>query len=180
MPAVNGHVVSLPALHASSSISSLAPATMTFGAWASTARAGSFCLFCENGPDGLPLLTRVSPPAATAVADASAITAPTTTIENVGPRLRICSPFCYRSAMQQMLGLYPSTARPALGVAIHDTADSWVAQKRSETSAEGGAVATRTSTRSTATTSGTPATAASDGKHPVTVLAGPYGHPFHP
>src|SRR3954463_14808574 len=129
MPAVNGHVVSSPALHASSSISSLAPATMTFGAWASMARAGSFCLFCENGPEGLPLLTRVSPPAANAVADASAITTPTTRTEKTGPRPRICSPFCYRSAIQQMLGLYPFTARPALGVRTQDTADSWVARR---------------------------------------------------
>src|SRR5215213_9285979 len=26
----------------------------------------------------------------------------------------------------------------------------------------------------------TPATTSTDGKHPVTPLAGPYGHPFHP
>ena len=29
-------------------------------------------------------------------------------------------------------------------------------------------------------TTDTPAPAATDGKHPVTALAGPYGHPFHP
>src|SRR5690348_9668227 len=42
------------------SISSLAPATRMFGWFASTASAGSFCLFCENGEGGLPTVTRVS------------------------------------------------------------------------------------------------------------------------
>jgi hypothetical protein len=57
---VNGHVVGSPAAHDSSSISSLAPATTTPGSWASIATAGSFCLFCENGVDGLPTDTSVS------------------------------------------------------------------------------------------------------------------------
>src|SRR5438876_10926941 len=39
---------------------SLAPAASTFGWLASTASAGSFCLFCENGVDGLPIETRAS------------------------------------------------------------------------------------------------------------------------
>ncbi len=57
-PAVNGHVLSAPALHASMSILSFAPAASTFGWLASTASAGSFCLFCENGETGgLPTLT---------------------------------------------------------------------------------------------------------------------------
>src|SRR5215216_2415441 len=61
-PGVNGQVVSSPALHASMSISSLAPAARMLGwAW-STATAGSFCLFWENGLVGLPTDTRVSPP----------------------------------------------------------------------------------------------------------------------
>jgi hypothetical protein len=61
-PGVNGQVVSSPALHASMSISSLAPAAKMLGwAW-STATAGSFCLFWENGLEGLPTDTRVSPP----------------------------------------------------------------------------------------------------------------------
>src|SRR5215212_11479151 len=61
-PGVNGQVVSSPALHASMSISSLAPAAKMLGwAW-STATAGSFCLFWENGLVGLPTDTRVSPP----------------------------------------------------------------------------------------------------------------------
>src|SRR5215472_17201266 len=58
-PGVNGHVVGSPALHASMSISSLAPATTSDGLCASIATAGSFCLFCENGDDGLPTVTSV-------------------------------------------------------------------------------------------------------------------------
>jgi hypothetical protein len=65
-PGVNGHVLSVPALQASMSISSFAPAARTFGWLASTATAGSFCLFWENGPAGLPLNTRVSAVAAAA------------------------------------------------------------------------------------------------------------------
>src|SRR5207245_2554650 len=57
-PLVNGQVVSLPALQASMSMFSLAPATRTFGWFASTARAGSFCLFCEKGDCGLPVVTK--------------------------------------------------------------------------------------------------------------------------
>jgi hypothetical protein len=61
-PGVNGQVVSSPALHASRSISSLAPAAKTLGwAW-STATAGSFCLFWAKGLVGLPTVTSVSPP----------------------------------------------------------------------------------------------------------------------
>src|SRR5206468_9754648 len=60
MPGVNGHVVSFPALHASRSMLSLAPAARMFGWFASIATAGSFCLFCENGLGGLPMVTRVS------------------------------------------------------------------------------------------------------------------------
>src|SRR6478609_6670054 len=59
-PGVNGHVLSVPALHASMSISSLEPATSTLGCSASIATAGSFCLFCENGVNGLPTVTRLS------------------------------------------------------------------------------------------------------------------------
>src|SRR5436190_10291544 len=60
MPGVNGHVVSFPALHASRSMLSLAPEARMFGWFASIATAGSFCLFCENGLGGLPMVTRVS------------------------------------------------------------------------------------------------------------------------
>src|SRR5689334_12899702 len=48
-PGVKGHVVSLPALQASMSMLSFAPATNTVGWVMSTASAGSFCLFCANG-----------------------------------------------------------------------------------------------------------------------------------
>src|SRR5215210_1910711 len=61
-PSVNGQSVSGPALQASMSMLSLAPATTTLGWFASIATAGSFCLFCENGPVGLPTDTSVSPP----------------------------------------------------------------------------------------------------------------------
>ena len=37
------------------SMLSFAPATRMFGWFASTASAGSFCLFCENGVVGLPV-----------------------------------------------------------------------------------------------------------------------------
>src|SRR5512133_1416120 len=61
-PGVNGQVVSSPALQASMSMLSLAPAAKMLGwAW-STATAGSFCLFWEKGLAGLPIDTRVSPP----------------------------------------------------------------------------------------------------------------------
>src|SRR2546427_10664526 len=63
-PCVNGQL--LP-LQPCSSISSLLPATSTPGAWASTAMAGSFCLFCEKGVGGLPLVTFASLPAPMAV-----------------------------------------------------------------------------------------------------------------
>src|SRR5436190_12125520 len=39
---------------------SFAPAARMFGWFASIATAGSFCLFCESGLVGLPMLTRVS------------------------------------------------------------------------------------------------------------------------
>src|SRR5690348_3385322 len=67
-PGVNGQVLSAPALQASMSMLSFAPAASTSGCSTSTASAGSFCLFCENGDAGLPTLTRTSaakaPPAA--------------------------------------------------------------------------------------------------------------------
>src|SRR5438094_3752756 len=78
MPSVNGQVLSAAALHASMSISSFAPAARMFGWLASTASAGSFCLFSENGVVGLPLVTR-TPPATPALAgiDAAMATAST-------------------------------------------------------------------------------------------------------
>src|SRR5437764_9477033 len=59
-PAVNGQLGGSPAAHASMSISSFAPAASTKGLFASTASAGSFCLFCANGVIRLPMETRVS------------------------------------------------------------------------------------------------------------------------
>src|SRR4029453_8143685 len=80
-PGVNGQVVSSPALHASRSMLSFAPAAKTLGwAW-STATAGSFCLFCENGLVGLPTVPTVSPPGvaeATTGKTRAATTTPTT------------------------------------------------------------------------------------------------------
>src|SRR3954447_22803922 len=67
-PSVNGQVLSVPALQASMSMLSLAPAASTVddvprcladAPW-SMAIAGSFCLFCENGVGGDPLATRTS------------------------------------------------------------------------------------------------------------------------
>src|ERR1044071_2153257 len=57
MPNVNGQVVGSPALHASSSISSFAPAATMLGSIGLTATAGSFCLFCEKGEGGLATVT---------------------------------------------------------------------------------------------------------------------------
>ena len=74
MPGVNGQVVSAPALQASSSISSLAPATRMLGLCWSTASAGSFCLFSENGEAGLPTDTTGS---WTRLADAGNAATPT-------------------------------------------------------------------------------------------------------
>ena len=54
---VNGQVDGSPAAQDSMSISSFAPATTTEGSCASMATAGSFCLFWENGVDGLPTVT---------------------------------------------------------------------------------------------------------------------------
>src|ERR671933_1014588 len=75
-PGVNGQVTSLRLLHASRSISSLAPAAAMLGSIGFTATAGSFCLFCGNGVDGLPTVTSVSEPfgvaAATPTTSASA------------------------------------------------------------------------------------------------------------
>src|SRR3954468_22531054 len=61
MPGVNGQVVGSPAAQVSMSMLSFDPAASTFVWLASTATAGSFCLFCENGPVGLPTVTSESP-----------------------------------------------------------------------------------------------------------------------
>src|ERR671936_1908504 len=62
MPAVKGHVLSFRLLQASMSTSSFTPAAAIDGSIGFTATAGSFCLFCENGVDGLPTVTSVSEP----------------------------------------------------------------------------------------------------------------------
>src|SRR3954470_12908957 len=83
-PVVNGHVVSPRLLQASMSTSSLAPAAAMLGMYGLTATAGSFCLFCENGDAGLPIVTKVSSVVAVApampTANATAINA---TLNNV-------------------------------------------------------------------------------------------------
>src|SRR5437588_11745014 len=53
-----------------------APGTRTFGVLASTASAGSFCLFCENGEGGLTAETRVSGLYAEATVAMTSMTAP--------------------------------------------------------------------------------------------------------
>src|SRR3954471_19674594 len=92
IPVVNGHVVSLRLLHASRSISSLEPAATMSGTNGLTATAGSFCLFCEDGDGGLPLVTRVSSVVAVApaipTANATAINATLNSV-SVGESLLI-------------------------------------------------------------------------------------------
>src|SRR5260370_4326738 len=84
-PGVNGHVVGSPALHVSSSMLSLAPATTTDGSCASIATAGSFCLFCENGVTGLPTVTSVPVSGGSATGAAAPVPAPATTRNNAAP-----------------------------------------------------------------------------------------------
>src|SRR5436190_21486939 len=95
-PVVNGHVVSLRLLQASMSTSSLTPAAAMLGMYGLTATAGSFCLFCENGDGGLPLVTRVSSVVAVApatpTANATAINATLKSV-SVGETLLISLPF---------------------------------------------------------------------------------------
>src|SRR5918995_3046588 len=61
-PGVNGQVRSSPALQASMSMLSFAPAARMSGLTGLTARPGSFCLFCENRVSTLPTVTSVEPP----------------------------------------------------------------------------------------------------------------------
>src|SRR3954468_14123443 len=98
-PGVNGHVLSAAALHASMSMLSLAPAATTFGCIGSMATAGSFCLFCENGPVGLPAVTRLSPPVCAVVVPVVAARTRTSTANAVTDRasrredMRAIAPF---------------------------------------------------------------------------------------
>src|SRR5215470_6404480 len=114
-PGVNGHVVGSPALHASMSISSLAPATTSDGLCASIATAGSFCLFCENGDDGLPTVTSVpvAGPAGAGLAIAAPAPVSTTTntaaaAANFGVRI---GPPCRKQAKRNAT---PGPAGPSL------------------------------------------------------------------
>jgi len=94
MPGVNWHVLSSRLLHASISISSLTPAAAMVGSAGFTVTAGSFCLFCENGVDGLPTVTSVSAPfgvaAATPTTRATALTTSAVAAKNllISPLLR--------------------------------------------------------------------------------------------
>src|SRR5258708_17779318 len=81
-PCVNGQVVGSPALQASMSMLSLAPATTSDGSCASIATAGSFCLFCENGDVGLPTVTRLPVAGCSASGPARAVPVPASTSYN--------------------------------------------------------------------------------------------------
>ena len=89
---VNGHVVSSPELQASMSMLSFAPAARTFGCDASTASAGSFCLFCEKTASLLATVTSRSPPCVARAPGIEAISAhvemATTTDNRVVARFR--------------------------------------------------------------------------------------------
>src|ERR687888_705749 len=79
-PTVNGQVTSLRLLQASRSTSSFTPAAAIDGSIGFTATAGSFCLFCGNGVDGLPTVTSVSDPLGVAAATpTTAASAPSAT-----------------------------------------------------------------------------------------------------
>src|SRR4051794_21680282 len=69
------------------SMLSLEPAATMSGCILSMATAGSFCLFCENGVNGLPTDTRVSC-AAALLAVASTVNTPVTTAR---ARQRLCT-----------------------------------------------------------------------------------------
>src|SRR5262249_59934048 len=87
--AVNGQVDGSPAAHASMSMLSFEPATITFGLLGSIAMAGSFCLFCENGVVGLPTVTSVSPPGWATATAAPETTATVASSARVAREIRI-------------------------------------------------------------------------------------------
>src|SRR5687768_3702065 len=70
-PGVNGQVRSSPALQASRSMLSLAPAARIDGFTGLTARPGSFCLFWEKSVSLLPTVTSVEPPGVSGAAVAN-------------------------------------------------------------------------------------------------------------
>src|SRR5260370_37987303 len=130
-PGVNGHVVGSPALHASMSMLSLAPATTSDGSCASIATAGSFCLFCENGRSRfwLPTVTSVPVPSGggSATGAATAGPAPANTRNNAAPaatnlNVRVGPPLPLRGAMHPGPSAYshgypPLTGKSARGKA---------------------------------------------------------------
>src|SRR3954468_17430561 len=91
---VNGHVLSAPALQASMSMLSFAPAATMLGWFASIATAGSFCLFIENGDGGLPAETRVSPPTCAVLLGADSAINAATAIVKTPMRTRMRSSSC--------------------------------------------------------------------------------------
>src|SRR5262249_43306227 len=92
MPAVNGHVLSFRLLQASRSTSSFTPAATIDGANGLIATAGSFCLFCGNVVDGLPLVTSVSDPYGVAAASPDATAMASAKAAAVPMSLRMSSP----------------------------------------------------------------------------------------
>src|SRR5262249_27497558 len=83
------------------SMLSLAPATITDGWLAPTAAAGSFCLFCENGETGLPVVTSVPADGGSAAGAAIAVPAPTSITDNDAPaaanlNVRMGSPLLWK------------------------------------------------------------------------------------
>src|SRR5919198_6302396 len=94
---VNGQVLSVPALQASMSMLSFAPAATMFDWIGLMATAGSFCLFWEKIPSLLSTVTSVSGPGAAPVGVAEAIdpmsVATTATRRSRGERLIWTPPF---------------------------------------------------------------------------------------
>src|SRR2546422_1023661 len=119
MPAVNGHVVGSPALQASMSMLSFEPAASTSSLPASIASAGSFCLFCENGLDGLPTETSRSPAAAVAPGTARTSAAATTPRGQSFPFIRL--PFRSKGVASD---IYPVGAATQHGTARSPVANS--------------------------------------------------------
>src|SRR6266487_4386126 len=123
-PSVNGQVLSVPALQASMSILSFAPAARTLGWLASIATAGSFCLLAENGETGLPTVTRVSALNARALPPCTASTATTARTSRARTGFRIPPPFGRRRPGVRMAARtappsYPIRP-PGVACALHD------------------------------------------------------------
>src|SRR5919206_3437844 len=115
-PSVNGQSLSGPALQASMSMLSFAPAATTFVATGLTATAGSFCLFCENGVVGLPTVTSASCAGAGAANAAPRTAAPNTAIaERSDKRLPTEDPLLmWTRRLPAGRGARPDPTTPAL------------------------------------------------------------------